>query len=1398
MALRLYRKDFGGEATLLEETNTLAGGAYAFSFNPGGAVASLEVRAINGDGEEIPLSKPLNHLNAGTSANLNLVAPDTLQPLAAEYRRLRTDLTTHLGEITRLANAKENDERQDLTILNRATGWDARLIALASTAERFTAAADVQLPRESVYGLLRAGLPSDKLMLAQVEPDVAEQALKTVRDAGIVDLTDQQITDFKGQFVEFSTRVRLNVQTPGSQSTYGQLLEASGLGPEATAKFGPVYLNHRGDGAQLWEEARKAGLEEAQIGKLQLQGKFAFLAGNSETMTAALMSKQINDPMELVERDFHRADAWVTEILTQADIPLERRNNLTEADKQSLAGIIPAAYAADTVEDRLQSYAENMANKVLVSYPTHAVARGIEQDEIVLPSDRDATLKLVKNAAAQGFRLGETPVATFMKTHTGVRDGIGEAEFQGAQQQVKRLQRVYQITPTNEAMPVLLAANITSAFDVMAYTEDEFIALYSRKYFELYGKTPSPAEAKLVRRKSSQVTNVTYNLFTIARKLDTEPPVAGMSAPLEVRESVRNELIKQFPTMESLFGSMDFCECEHCRTVLSPAAYLVDLLQFVDAEPGVWANFLAQWKKNHGEQTYPHKDHNGNPMKPYDVLVARRPDLPHIALTCENTHTAMPYIDIVNEILEYYVANGKLAEAAAHDTGEATTAELLAEPQNVISDAYDLLREALYPLTLPFDLWIETVRAFCNHFETPLAQLLEVFRPSDELFAPAQAFDRSSIFMESLGLSSADLAIFTDADPLSDDRWHELYGLPAARPAIQNPTNDQDATLTVDNAAARKFRVGLACTYLNVSADSLNPESKTISLIGPADSGEPGQTLITFAGVWTARPNVGDLLVCDVPAMLSSAKTLARRLSVTYKEIAAIVETGFVNPRLTEVALLYKLGVSIHDARLYTDHKLFYEQNEDLIGADRGTLSPADQQRFDDLSQTVPDTHQTGWEIVNELKAFEQRLKDLAAEFDTPLNQLQTEIQDISFDQVLVLADTDAGCNFDLTTVQYADGTKADPIVFLRINLFVRLWRKLGWSLDETDRVLQAFIPQNTPFETDNLAQQPLQTALIYIAHLKELNEKLRLGKQGRLKLITLWTDIATSGRKPLYAQLFLTRNVLKSDSVFDNPLGQYLTQGDKIKDHVLALQSALGLTADDISRILSEAGTSFDTADLTLPNVSLLYRYGLLAKALKLSVRDLIALKQLSGLDPFISLHPDPLADTPDGVLPAKDAIEFDHPFSQTIRFVEVAAEVKESGLKVEDLDYLLRHRFDETGKYRSNPDETMALLKTLAEGVRSLRAEHAVPAAAGAMSDEVLRQKLGLVLAPDVVARFLGMVNGTVEFTATTTGVEELKPAIFAKEERIRQLSYKEVPNKEQKLTLRGVLFDEQKTEL
>src|SRR6185436_6646842 len=140
-------------------------------------------------------------------------------------------------------------------------------------------------------------------------------------------------------------------------------------------------------------------------------------------------------------------------------------------------------------------------------------------------------------------------------------------------------------------------------------------------------------------------------------------------------------------------------------------------------------------------------------------------------------------------------------------------------------------------------------------------------------------------------------------------------------------------------------------------------------------------------------------------------------------------------------------------------------------------------------------------------------------------------------------------------------------------------------------------------------------------------------------------------------------------------------------------------------------------SAELSLATASTLYRYGLMAKILKISVRDLIALKSLAGLDPFMPLTRDPIASIAD-----------DYPVSQTIRFVEIASAVRDSGFKVEDVSYLLRHRFAPVGKYRAEPDSVMTLVRSLSGGMQSIKAEHAL------IDDEALKESVRALSPPGV----------------------------------------------------------------
>jgi ABC toxin-like protein/neuraminidase-like protein len=1429
LMMRVYDRGFGGAEKLLAEVGTSPDGAYALPYDFNGKAANLDFRVVGATGKEISLAA--TRFNAGGHEVMNLVIPGAaVPPMPPEYYLLTTDLVNHVGNVTNLADAREDDERQDLTLLHQATGWDARLIAVAATAAKLSA--ETQILPDVLYALFRVGLPMDKQQLAYVSMDNVEKALDKAQEAGIIKLDSQQIADAKAGFEQFARQTRLAVKAPGALSSLGDMLAGSVLSGNITdpqsekSRFAEILFTHRGEAQELWQKAKDNGIPDEKIDGLRLQGKLAFLTLNNADLTATLQS-EIEHPdnlSRLVEMDLYQPETW------------KARLRSMRVNDEALQSLIPPAYlssktdARENLAERLEAYSMDLSRKVWFISPTLVVGRMVENGPdkggVSLGVDHE-TLKapvrtFLKNAVNLGFELGRVSLDAFIRENRAdLIKEISEDRFEDTVKSVKTLQRLYQITPTDESMKVLSREGFKSANDVVAFPYESFIDRFGPLF-------PSQEEAQLVYRKAQQVNAVTLNLVTIAKQLNSAPALYAISPPetvmngsspnvrslsttnrdtdsdasssmttqpMTVREKAKTKLISHFPTLESLFGSLDYCECEHCRSVLSPAAYFVDLLHFLDPEENVWKNTMDIWKQRHVGAPYPFKDlsewepfkakwkseHPDQPdaepnteKSPYEVLVERRPDLPHLQLTCENTNTTLPLIDLVNEILEFYVANNAVKKSgmegfAGYDTGTVTTPELLAEPQNIVSAAYNHLKEARYPLTLPFDLWLETVRRFFEHFETPLWQVMETFRPSDELFASAQAYDRAAIFAEYLGISPSEYAVFTDSDLMG--RWFELYGYNTEGEALE------------------------------VAVD------------------ENGQRID-----------------------LNSAKALSRRLGVSYKEVAEIIQASFVNPELDALSIVWKIGLGVSDVVRYLKEK----------------GNP---------------------EYAAEKEAFEERLQSLLQETSSTLalTDLIVKLDGLKdrFRRALVLRDRSTSCNFDTTQIEYADPIDpskpfADALVFLRINLFVRLWKKLGWTIEETDQALRVFVPGDIQTLTAGNIGEWLRTALFYLVHLKSLDERVKIGKNSRLRLLTIWSKLSTAGKNPLYAQLFLSRSVLKNDPVFDDPLGEYLSKEgiektaqatrflvieeqvaptDKldpqafsqeqgiwvsydeiraeqqltflgiltdqkkdelkaahpskvfesllnkvqkqakefffVKGHLVAIQGALNLTADEIGSILADAEMKLETAELSLDNISSLYRYGLLAKALKLPVRDLLALKALTGLDPCKPLSATPIT-----------KIDDDHPFNKTLRFVEMVELVKESGFGIEDLDYLLRHRFDPVGKYRSDPNAPLMLVKTLAAELRRIRAEQAVPSDPKIITDDLLREKLNLTLPADVVEKFFGFLRDSLEFSAKIENVskdQKLDPTIY-EVDGIR-VAY-DATRKWQRVTHIGMLTDDRKS--
>lgn len=1259
VTVRLYSIGYGGAATKLAEGKTDTNGVYSLAYVPAATGTNIEIRAVDPQGREIVLSIII--YNAPRIQVLNLVAPASIQPPPAEYQRLSTDMEKTIGGIQNLSKAQETDSQRDLTLLNQASGWDARLVALAATAAQ--QATVTGMGQDVLYALYRVGLPSDPQHLALVPTATVQAALKKANNAGIVNLNDQQIAAAATSFQTFSGKTRMTMTTPGATSSFSQILSSAILNPDQQATFAKLYFSNPSAGADLWKEAARLKLPAQTLDALKLQGKFLYLSFNNAALAHKLQQDigSLENISRLADKDYHDGATWKAALTELAG---------TGGDK-ALQELIPAIYGGKTTADRLEAYAADLARKVRFSFPTQVAARQIENKQ--LPMDQATGPKLtafLRSAAPLGYELGRTPLNAFLRNSAKKLPDMDAA----SKESLMTLHRLYQVTPSTESLQAAMKLGFTSAYDITSYTQDEFIAKYS-------GYFPSPWEASLVYAKSQQVSSVTFNFFVAASHLDNAPPVYALSASNDDRQNAKNAIVQQFPTMEGLFGSMDYCDCKDCRSVLSPAAYFVDLLEFLRKSGANQAGYT-----------------------PLDVLVGkdktvpgRRPDLAALPLTCENTNTAMPYIDLVNEILEYYIANKSLDAGAAYDTGSATTADLTAEPQHILPAVYnDNLKTAVYPLNLPFDLWIETVRGFFNYFKNPLGQVLEVLRPADnlELFTDGNSYNyyRAQICAESLGLSPAEYGVLTVIDPSTHKpsvaNWFQLYG---------------------------------------------------------------------YAGEATALSE------------LKSAKTLAQRLGLTYQEVTDLVTTGFLNPGLYALIFQFeRFGISMDDAFSYT-----HQPGHPALGA------------------------QANADFESMLAAITARYKkqNPASTFDAKV--WLTNLLPANYSQeVLVLDNPDSGCNFSNTTLQYSDGSAAKPLDYLKFNLFARLWKKLGWTVDETDRAMQLFFLSNLPAWTDpnfaNAFNAAWKTALVYLAHLDDLNSRLNPAL-GRVALLPLWANLSVQGANPLYAQLFLTPSVLNNDWAFDDPAGQFPTSATDLPAalrlfpaHQAAVQGALGLTSDEVGAILTDAGVDLTTAGFTLANLSTCYRYSMLAKCLQLSASDMIALKAMSGLNPFQALGTNPLAVLPDDVI-----------FNQTLRFVQEVAAVQNSGFSVEDLKYLLRHQFDPVGKYQSDPNTLMSLVQLVANGLLQIQTRNTVPPDLLGMPENQIEQQLSRLFPAKILKSLFTLLTNSQTFSASQDGIATgIDPTPFVQETELA-FSYDPV-TKTQTVSFTGLLLDWKKAQL
>ncbi len=735
--------------------------------------------------------------NARTREQINIVITQAVAAETIEFDTLVTEVT-FLAKNVPIAELQESKAHRDVTFLARELEIPAEKVIHLIVAHRLRDKSKIEAA--FFYALLRKGtlltrssigLDADESILlfdaartdaSRLTTDIAQAVADHIVPPSVNKALKQHLV-LLAQYREEADRY---YQDEHPRKVI-ELLTAV-CRPEKLAEMQRLFQEHKDDFNGFLEKVTdasffdsKAKQKEAEV-TLAVSKLFGF--GN-ETLLDVVKKQQIKTPDDLRKlARLNKAD-WEAEL---------SKSSPQTADKQLIG-----------------SYASAMVRKFEKEFPTVAFAAQLErEDKPVLHQQEKIVAFLNKH---EDFDLTSDRIDLYFK-----KKRIAKRDSEAIGGELKSVQRVFKLIPHYRKTLALREEHIHSAQSIVAVGKARFVqeiapktGLSEQEAHELYRKAEMQHMAAMVVAGELQDTMGAMDIAAFETK--------SLALKLEA-------VSKDFPNLHSLFKLMDTCACEHCRSVYSPAAYLVEILQFLDKRSVVSGNAKS-------------------------VLFDRRPDLGEIDLSCANANTPVKYIDLVCELLEEAVApdegidySGDLADgpdplkgkvsgallatlqaaglpitahALIHETASdllpsdplphylrdtkvvckivntggtdykiyrlrqtlSTAEELDAAPEYVNEKAYEALGQAAFAFDLPFDLHHVEAKGYFNRFGIDRAELMRAFQS-------AGGPDDAAIAAEQLDLTDAEWKIIAATPVPNDNAAQQAYwNVPAPGDAVE-------------------------------------------------------------------------------------------------------------------------------------------------------------------------------------------------------------------------------------------------------------------------------------------------------------------------------------------------------------------------------------------------------------------------------------------------------------------------------------------------------------------------------------------------------------------------------------------------------------------------------------
>jgi hypothetical protein len=1186
------------QETLLGSGQTNAQGVYNISFFASIADESgldLALKVIDQEGK--PVHQTGVHHDVPKEAEIDIQVPIVF-PGFSEFEKMSRMLQPLLAKGLTFAALEQNAEHDDIIFLAGKTGIEVSSIARFAVAHKL---GKLGIQPEFWFALLGGSL------FQYTGNQSLKEQLAAVLDA---------LTALDAAAVHKALTRSFNLE-----EIPGTFREKVADWVEAFLKFAASHSVSGTDKPTFV----KLALDHAGIQDVNKQETFARLFNEYRTITPELLDTLEKDKsftkVEIADlrtsfklAELTRADFSVVKMIKE-EFGVRQTGDIRSLAKKSendWVNLVKEKYAAGAITlpfevsempgemkiDEAEVYGKTLERQFREAFPTTAFAGGLEralgndkEKKQEVPGIHYASDMVSFLNAHKDFEFLNTSIDDFLKNSVDPESGpiAKDEEFRS---ELKAVQRVFKLAPTFGATSALLADGVHSARKVYRMGKSQFV----RRYADREGFTKKSAGLAWNRAADTHAAVLTligdinsFDSGTLPQALKNSKAFAGGTLPQAKKNSkmseggvlpqaleTSSEALSIFPNWDNLFKAGDLCECEDCRSVLSPAAYFADLLMFLKDREAVNSDDTVK-----------------------GILFDRRPDLGYLELNCDNALTPLPYIDVVCEVLEDVVdVNGendlelKNFSVMPVDSAEAKTAvtdafkdaftdsgnngkekiqlgddfsisqvnsldpdqwvvhgdnvtyllkkkpsesdffaeilrntktsaeELRAYPQYVNPKAYNKLKLAKYPLTLPFDLFAEEVRA---------------------------AFRKSNL-----------------------QRWDLMRTLRGTADP-NNPTNSE-----------------IAAEYFGISADP-GADFDEKRLILKAKPGEQQE-------VWGEKDNAEWL------DTVGNVKTFLWKTNLEYNEMLALLDLEFINP----------------GGNLYIEH-------------------------------------------------------------------------------------ADSSCDTDKKSIHGLRPKKLD-----RIHRFLRMWRKLkDWKMWELDLVICH------PAIGNGKLNKAFFVQLFYFCRIKDkLGNKATVERLcalfGDLNTRTHFTQLYKKREDGLYQSLFLNKRLINPlDPVFEIDLteneikpiidpdtGQPVIDPDtgsqkfyQISDHLSVILAALGVKESDlvILKELTKASDSkqYITDDLTLSNLSFLWRHAWLSLTLKFKVEEWKNLLKIFQ----------------------QDVLSFSNP-QVAWEFLEKIDYLKATGFTMDELNWLLAA--DRFAKAAVKETDAARFLTDLRKELQAIKAEY------------------------------------------------------------------------------------------